>query len=97
MDKAQGKTMFSMSHRTLPGSPRQSWFITAGFTYTEDHTTKQMMLFGLSAVIDILPKAINRFTLHLLDKSSTLPPLNLPTMARQMDFQFLRSWPFSIF
>ena len=75
MDKAQGETMFSMSHRTLPGSPGQSWFFTAGFTYTEDHTAKQTMLFGLSALMDILPKAIDGFNLHPLDKSSTLPPL----------------------
>jgi hypothetical protein len=33
------------------------------------------MLFGLSALMDILPKAIDRFTLHTLEESSTLPPL----------------------
>ena len=95
MDKAQGETMFSMSHRTLPGSPGQSWFFTAGFTYTEDHTAKQTMLFGLSALMDILPKAINGFTLHPLDKSSTLPlftdnnPANGFPVSVVLAFQYL--------
>ena len=75
MDGAQGETMFSMSHRTLPGSSGQSWYFQAGFVYTEDHTAEQTLLFGLSALMDILPKAINGFTLDPLDQTLTLPPL----------------------
>ena len=40
-----------------------------------DQDLKTKMLFGLSALMEILPDTINGFTLYLLDAASTLSPL----------------------
>jgi hypothetical protein len=67
--------MFSMSHRTAPGSSGHFWFLQVGFNYLEDNDSKTTMLLGLSLLMDILPNAIDGFALHPLEPDSTLPAL----------------------
>jgi hypothetical protein len=45
IDNIQGTTMFSSSHRILPGSPGEFWFLQVGFDYLEGHDSKTTMLF----------------------------------------------------
>ena len=75
IDDIQGTTMLSSSHRILPGSPGKFWYLQVGFNYLEGQDSKTTMLFGLSAIMEILPDTIDGFTLHPLDAASTLPPL----------------------
>jgi hypothetical protein len=75
VDKTQGTCMFSMSHRTAPGSSGHFWFLQVGFKYLEDNDSKTTMLLGLSLLVDILPDAIDGFALHPLEPDSTLPAL----------------------
>ena len=75
IDDILGTTMFSSSHRILPGSPGEFWYLQVGFNYLEGQDSKTTMLFGLSALMEILPNAIDGFTLHPLDTASTFPPL----------------------
>ncbi len=67
--------MFSMSHRTLLGSPGNFWYLQVGFDYLKDQDSKTTMLFGLSALMEILLDSIDGFTLYPLDAASTLTPL----------------------
>jgi hypothetical protein len=69
--------MFSSSHRILLGSPGNFWYLQVGFDFLEGQDSKTMMLFGLSALMEILPDAIEGFKLHPLDAVSTLPPLTI--------------------
>ena len=95
VDKAQGKTMFSMSHRTLPGSPGQSCFLQLA------SPTRRITLQSRRCYLASPHSwtSFPRLSTGLPCTCWTNPPpsLPLPTMARQMDFQFLWSWPFSIF
>ena len=68
----QGTTMFSMSHRILPGSPGNFWYLQVGFDYLKDQDSKTTMLFGLSALMEILPDAIESFMFYPSDAASTL-------------------------
>ncbi len=68
-------SMFSLSHRTSPGSIGHFWFLQVGIWYLEDQDSKTTMLLGLSSLADILPDAIDGFALHPLDTSSSLPAL----------------------
>ncbi len=40
VDKTQGTSMFSMSHRTAPGSSGHFWFLQVSFKYLEDNDSK---------------------------------------------------------
>jgi hypothetical protein len=75
VDKTQGTSMFSMSHRTAPGSSSHFWFLQVGFKNLEDNDSKTTMLLGLLLLMDILPDAIDGFALHPLEPDSTLPAL----------------------
>ncbi len=75
VDKAHGTSMFSMSHRTAPGSRGHFWFLQLGSKYLEDNDSKTTMLLGLLLLMDILPDAIDGFALHPLEPDSTLPAL----------------------
>ena len=72
VDETQGTSMFSMSHRTAPGSSGHFWFLQVGFKYLEDNDSKITMLLGLSLLMEILPDAIDGFALHPLEPDSTL-------------------------
>jgi hypothetical protein len=74
-DAVLGSSMFSLSHRTAPGSRGQFWFLQVGIRYLEDQDSKTTMLLGLSSLMDILPSAINGLALHPLDANSFLPAL----------------------
>jgi hypothetical protein len=68
--------MFSMAHRSLPGSWGHFWFLQVRINYfPNQEDSKITMLLGLSALIDILPNAIDGFKSHPLEKASTLPVL----------------------
>jgi hypothetical protein len=67
--------MFSMSHRIAPGSKGHFWFLQVGIKYLKDQDSKTTMLLGLASLMDILSDAIDRFAVHPLDESSSLPPL----------------------
>jgi hypothetical protein len=67
--------MYSMSHRTVPGSKGHSWYLQVGIKYEDDTDSKTTMLLGLQALMEILPDAINGFALQPLDENSGLPPL----------------------
>ncbi len=75
VNETQGTSMFSMSHRTAPGSSGHFWFLQVGFKYLEDNDSKTTMLLGLLLLMDILPEAIDGFALHPLEPDSTLPAL----------------------
>jgi hypothetical protein len=75
VDETQGTSMFSMSHRTAPGSSGHFWFLQVSFKYLEDNNSKTTLLLGLLLLMDILPDAIDGFALHPLDADSTLPAL----------------------
>jgi hypothetical protein len=75
VDKTQGTSMFSMSHRTTPGSSGHFRFLRVGFKYLEDNDSKTTMLLGLLLLMEILPDAIDGFALHPLEPDSTLPAL----------------------
>ncbi len=89
VDKTQGTSMFSMSHRTTPGSSGHFWFLQVSFKYLKDNDSKTTMLLGLLSLMDILPDAIDGFALHPLELDSTLRILlsrPLPTTRQRMDF-----------
>jgi hypothetical protein len=67
--------MFSLFHRTAPGSQGHIWFLQVGIKYLKNQDSKTTMLLDLSSLMDILPNAIDGFALHPLDKNSTLPAL----------------------
>jgi hypothetical protein len=95
IDDIQGTAMFSSSHRILPGSPGEFWYLQVGFNHLKGHDSKTTMLYGLSAMMEILPDAIDGFTLHPLDAASTLPPL---TNTKTDDgFPFLAALAFKYF
>ena len=52
VDKTQGTSMFSMSHRTAPGSSGHLWFLQFGFKYLEDNDSKTTLLLGLSLLME---------------------------------------------
>ncbi len=72
---ARGMSMFLMSHKIAPGSKGHFWFLQVGIKYLEDQDSKTTMLLGLASLMDIFPDALDRFAVHPLDKSSSLPPL----------------------
>jgi hypothetical protein len=73
VDETQGTNMFSMSHRTAPGSSSHFWFLQASFKYLEENDSKTTtMLLGVLLLLDILPDAIDGFALHPLEPDSTL-------------------------
>ncbi len=74
-DTVLGSSMFSLSHRTAPGSRGHFWFLQVGIWYLEDQDLKTTMLLGLSSFMDILPGAIDGFALQPLDVNSCLPAL----------------------
>jgi hypothetical protein len=74
-DTVQGLSMFSLSHRTAPGSRGNFWFLQVGIWYLKDQDSKKTMLLGLSSLMDILPNVIDGFALHSLDKTSSFPAL----------------------
>jgi hypothetical protein len=67
--------MFSSSHRIIPESPGNFWYLQVSFNYLEGQDSKTTMLFDLSTLLEILPDAIDGFMLHPLDADSTPPPL----------------------
>ncbi len=67
--------MFSMAHRTVLDSLGHFWFLQVGINYCPDQDSKTTMLPGLSALMGILPDAIDGFELHPLEEASTLPIL----------------------
>jgi hypothetical protein len=75
VDDFSGHDMFSMAHRTVPGSSGHFWFLQIRINYLPNQDLKTTMLLGLSALMDILPDAINGFELHPLEEASTLPIL----------------------
>ncbi len=75
VDETPGTKMFSMEHRTKPGSTGHCWYLQVGINFHNNHDVKTTMLLGLSALMDILPGAIDGFELHPLDEHSFLPPL----------------------
>ncbi len=64
-----------MSHRVTPGSTGHCWFLQVGIKYLDDVDPKTTMLLGLSSLMEILPEAIEDFSMHPLAKGSSLPPL----------------------
>jgi hypothetical protein len=75
VDDSLGQDMFSMAHQMVPGSRRHFWFLQVGINYLPNQDSKTTMLLGLSALMNILPNAIDRFELHPLEEASTLPAL----------------------
>jgi hypothetical protein len=69
--------MFSMAHRTAPGSRGHSWFFQVRIRYLDNQDSKITLLLGLSLLMDILSGAINGFALHPLDKRSSLHDLTI--------------------
>jgi hypothetical protein len=67
--------MFLMVHGTLLQSQGFFQFSQVGINYLDDQNAKTTMLLGLSALMDVLPDAIDGFVLHSLDEHLTLPPL----------------------
>jgi hypothetical protein len=72
-DAVLGLSMFSLSHRTAPGSRGHFWFLLVVIWYLEDQDSKTTMLLGFSCLMDILPGAIDGFALHPLDANLCLP------------------------
>ena len=62
-----------MAYRAIPGCSGQFWFLQVGINYLPDQDSKTTMLLDLSALMDILPDAIDGFELHPLEETSTLP------------------------
>jgi hypothetical protein len=75
VDDLPGQDMFSMAHRTVPASRGHFWFIQVGIDYIPNQDSKTTMLLGLSALMGILPNAIDGIELHPLEEASTLPAL----------------------
>jgi hypothetical protein len=75
VEEVQGSSMFSMVHRTAPGSRGHSWFLQVGIKYLDDQDSKTTLLLGLSSLTDILPGATEGFALHPPDERSSLPVL----------------------
>jgi hypothetical protein len=75
VDNSPVQDMFSMAHRTVPGSRGHFWFLQVRINYLPNQDSITTMLRVLSALMDILPNAINRFELHPLEEASTLPAL----------------------
>jgi hypothetical protein len=73
-DAVLGSNMFSLSHRTAPGSRGHFWFLQVSIPYLEDQDLTTMLL-GLSSLMGIIPSAIDGFALHPLDANSSLPAL----------------------
>ena len=66
---------FTMSHRYTLGSKGHFWFLQVGLKYEGENDSKMTLLLGLSALMEILPSAINGFELHPLDETSSHPAL----------------------
>jgi hypothetical protein len=73
IDDSSGHDMFSMAHRTVPDSLGHFLFLQVEINYLPGQDSKTTMLMGLSALMDILPAAIDGFELHPLEEASTLP------------------------
>jgi hypothetical protein len=71
-DTVLGSSMFSLSHRTAPGSRGHFWFLQVGIWYLKYQDSKMTMLLGLSSLMIILAGAIDGFALHPLDVNSSL-------------------------
>jgi hypothetical protein len=70
---AHGTSMYLLSHQIALGSIRHFRYLQVGINFFEAQDSKTTMLLRLSSFMDILPEAIGGFTLHPLNKQSTLP------------------------
>jgi hypothetical protein len=76
VDETPGTKLFLIGkNRTKPGSTGHCWYLQVGINFHDNHDAKTTMLLGLSALMGILPGAIDGFELHPLDEHSSLPPL----------------------
>jgi hypothetical protein len=90
-DAVLGSSIFSLSHKTAPGSRGHFWFLQVGIRYLEDQDSKTTMLLGLSSLMDILPSTIDGFALHPFDVIFYLPLS--PITELRTGFQGLRYLP----
>jgi hypothetical protein len=74
-DNHEEDNYFTMSHRYTLGSKGHFWFLQVGLKYEGENDSKKTLLLGLSALMEILLSAINRFELHPLDETSSCPAL----------------------
>ncbi len=95
VDEAQGETMFSMSHVLSPA-------VLAGPGLLQPASPTRRITLQSRQCYMASPHTWTSFPRLLTGLSCTRwtnppPSLPLPTTTWQIDFQFLRSWPFSIF
>ncbi len=74
-DNQEEDNYFTMSHRYTLGSKGHFWFLQVGLKYEGENDSKMTLLLGLSALMAILPSAIDGFELHPLDETSSHPAL----------------------